>query len=101
MTGDFDTVVSSISELSSAQQSSYKGKVREVNEKPATAPDLPSVSTDGSKANRFLHVRCHYCGDLRNIARMCLKKKTDKDEGSAASTATAGNAQGDQKPPKM
>lgn len=97
--GDFDTVVSSISRLSTAQQSFHREQVREVIESAGGGPSQSS----GNAGNRFAHVKCHYCSQLGHIARYCDKKKAaDKaNEGNArpAHRAEQGNGAGGANPP--
>lgn len=90
VTGDFDTVISSVSRLSTAQKSSSREPVREIGEGSGYSNRKPPASD--STDNRFAHVKCHYCQKLGHIARFCSKKLADKAKEEGGETAAEGGA---------
>lgn len=90
VTGNFDTVVSSVSRLSTAQQSAPRELVREVSEahSPTGRQTLPAAKVptySSSMTNRFAHVKCHFCQQLGHIARFCSKNKPESPVKDTAS----------------
>lgn len=100
--GDFDTVVSSVSRLSTAQQNLHRESIREVKEHTGHgAPQQPEGS-NASNESRFAHVKCHFCLQLGHIARFCDKKKALKGKEYTARPASRpeqGNGLGGATPP--
>lgn len=87
--GDFDEVVSAVSELSSAQQNTSKEPVRKVREEVAAIktpcnPVLGQTDTMGDQRNRYASYTCHYCQKVGHISRFCNKKKADRAKEDAA-----------------
>lgn len=81
VSGTFDEVVSRVSSLSTAQQVSRHETVREVrepNQSPTSGRTEKGPAEAPSAADRFAHVRCHYCQQLGHISRDCGKKKSDR-----------------------
>ena len=75
VTGDFDTVVSSVSRLSTAQQASAREPVREIGESSTSAGIRVQPTTSSAADDRFAHVKCYYCQRLGHIARFCEKRR--------------------------
>lgn len=80
--GDFDSVLSAVSRLSTAQPST-KETVREIGEgKPDWTEKQPDGSVqEGGAASRFAHVRCFSCQQTGHIARYCPQRIAADDRG--------------------
>ena len=81
VTGAFDSVVSVVSRLSSAQQNTAQEHVGEIAE-PAKQASVHSVAVR-TPDERFGHVKCHYCQRMGHIVRYCDKRRADMARGNA------------------
>lgn len=87
VTGEFDTVVSSVSRLSAAQPSIHRESVRYTAETPDTTQNTASR---GSSTDRFAHFKCHACQQMGHIARHCLKTRGEKENTDNAGSTMGG-----------
>ena len=81
VTGEFDSVVSVVSRLLSAQQNTVREHVREIAE-PAKQASVHLVAVR-TPDERFGHVKCHYCQRMGHIVRYCDKRRAEMARGNA------------------